>query len=461
VRGRVRKSVERILIREFLSLDCKAVNGNQDDPVRLAQLPKEKQQRGLEGFPIKRGTSPMLNSLRASALLLIITGSPSAFAQEPKPSEPGQEKQEKKQPQSPPAKAVDVSTQSTPSPQPETHPKEKKKLGGSGAILVAPLPISSPAIGSGLVPVVAYIFPLSAKDKVSPPSVIGVAGFVTDNSSRGFAVGGQLYLKENTYRITSGFARGDVNYNIYGTGTAAGLKLPLNQTGQAFFGELLRRVGWKFFAGPRFLTGHSLITVRPNDASNFPIPPDVGIQTTLTAIGAQLTRDTSPNRFYPISGTYFTFTADFFSQALGSKYSFQSYKTTFDKYESLSKNQVLAYNAHFCATGGNPPFYGNCIYGTNNELRGYVAGQYFTRYMLATQLEYRLALPKRFGLVAFGGVGEVIPGEGQLYGKQKFLPSGGGGLRFQLSKKYHVNLRADIAQGRDGHTFGLGVGEAF
>jgi hypothetical protein len=42
-----------------------------------------------------------------------------------------------------------------------------------------------------------------------------------------------------------------------------------------------------------------------------------------------------------------------------------------------------------------------------------------------------------------------------------FLPSGGGGLRFLLSKKYHVNLRADIAQGVDGHTFSVGVGEAF
>jgi hypothetical protein len=32
---------------------------------------------------------------------------------------------------------------------------------------------------------------------------------------------------------------------------------------------------------------------------------------------------------------------------------------------------------------------------------------------------------------------------------------------FQLSTKYHVNLRADIAQGVDGHTFAMGVGEAF
>jgi hypothetical protein len=403
----------------------------------------------------------MVNFLRESALLLIIAGVLSASAQETKPPEPTPVKQKKTQQQSPPPKTSDESLQSAAPAQPETQPKKKKKLGGPGAIVAAPLPISSPAIGSGIEPVLGYIFPFNAKDKVSPPSVVGVGGLVTNNGSRAFVVGGRLYLKENRYRITSGFARGNLNYDVYGNGIAAGFKLPLNQTGHAFLGEFLRRIGWRFFAGPQFMTGHSFITVRPNNVSNFPIPPDVGIHTTLTSMGARLTRDTSPNRFYPTSGTYFDFTSDFFSQALGSKYSFQSYKTTFDKYESLNKNQVLAYNAYFCATGGKAPFYGNCIFGTNNELRGYVAGQYFTRYMLATQLEYRVVLPKRFGLVIFGGAGEVIPGGAQLFGIQKFLPSGGGGLRFQLSKKFHVNLRADIAQGRDGHTFGMGVGEAF
>ena len=278
-------------------------------------------------------------------------------------------------------------------------------------------------------------------------------------------MGGQLFLKENTYEITSGFGHGNVDYNIYGNGVAAGLKLPLQQTGEAFFGEFLRRVGWKFFVGPRFITGRSFVTVRPNNATNFPIPPEVGLHTNLTSIGARLTRDTRPNHFYPIGGTFFTFTSDFFSQALGSKYSFQSYRTEFDKYWSLSKGQVLAYDAYFCATGGNPPFYGNCIYGTSNELRGYTAGKYFTRYTLATQLEYRLVLPKRFGLVVFGGAwwddsrAEVNCYKGCRTATS--CPAGGGGLRFELSKKYHVNLRADIAQGRDGHTFGMGVGEAF
>ena len=91
-----------------------------------------------------------------------------------------------------------------------------------------------------------------------------------------------------------------------------------------------------------------------------------------------------------------------------------------------------------------------------------MAGKYFDRYMISTQLEYRLALPMRLGIVAFGGVGEAIPGEDQLlFRNNSFLPSGGGGLRFQLSKQYHVNLRADIARGKDGHTSAWGLARLF
>ena len=361
-------------------------------------------------------------------------------------------------------KAAGQSPQPTAPAQPEAQPqeKDKKKPAGRGSFVAVPIPTSSPATGSGVVLAAGYIFPFRKTDTVSPPSVVGGAGLFTDNGTRGFALGGQFYLKEDTYKITAGFARGNVNYNLYGSGIFAALKLPLKQTGQAFHGEFLRRVGWKFFLGPRFLTGHSVLTLRPSHGGTIPLPPDLGIQTTLTAIGARLTRDTSLNRFYPVSGTFFSFTSDFFSQTLGSKYSFQSYRTSFSKYWGLSKSQVLAYNAYSCATGGKPPFYGNCIYGTNNELRGYIPGKYFDRYSVATQLEYRLAWPWRFGFVAFGGVGEVFPGgDHLLFRSNRFLPSGGGGLRFQLSKQYHVNLRADIAQGTDGHTFNLGIGEAF
>ena len=80
--------------------------------------------------------------------------------------------------------------------------------------------------------------------------------------------------------------------------------------------------------------------------------------------------------------------------------------------------------------------------------------------MVATQSEYCLQLPWRFGVVAFGGLGEVAPGVDK-FRDDEFLPSRGKGIRFLLSKKYHVNLRMDFAWGRNGFTRSVGVGEAF
>ena len=364
------------------------------------------------------------------------------------------------------------SSQSNPTPEalprnpkaPAQDTPVEKKHDGQESFIVAPLPISSPAVGTGIVPVLAYIFPMSSHDKTSPPSVIGGAGLVTNNGSRAFVLAGDLFFHENTYHASAVYAHGNLNYDLYGVGIdagKAGIKLPLKQTGQFFFGEFSRRVGWKFFLGTRVLMGESTITVRPSDASTIMRPPDAGVRTNLRSLGFRLQRDTRPNRFYPTTGTFMDFTAGFFSQGLGSKYSFQSYKFTFNKFASLSQKQVLAFDLGFCGTGGKPPFYGNCIYGTNNQLRGYAAGQYLDRYMLVAQLEYRLALPKRFGLVGFGGIGGVAPGADQLFRANNFLPSAGGGIRFLLSKKYHVNLRADAGFGKDSHTWSMGVAEAF
>jgi hypothetical protein len=104
--------------------------------------------------------------------------------------------------------------------------KEKKKS-SRGSFVVAPIPISNPALGSGLVPVVGYIFPISKKDKVSPPSVVGGAALFTDNGSRAAAFAGQLYFAHNTYKTTAVYARGNLNYDLYGSGTSEGLKLPI------------------------------------------------------------------------------------------------------------------------------------------------------------------------------------------------------------------------------------------
>jgi hypothetical protein len=345
----------------------------------------------------------------------------------------------------------------------DTKQADEKKEHSGGAFVVAPVPTVSPAIGSGIVPVVAYIFPFQVRDKLSPPSVIAAAGLITNNGSRAFGFGADLYLKQARYELKTGYGQGNLDYTLYGLGFIngnAGRKLPLAQTGQLFFIKFLRNIGWGFYIGGRFLTGNSSITLNPANGNLPPIPPDIGIHTNLRALGVELSRDSRKNRFYPLQGSVVNFTGDFFANALGSKYSYQSYKFTFNKYASLGEKQVLAYNLFVCGTGGRPPFYGNCIYGTENELRGYTAGRYIDRYMIATQLEYRLVLPWRLGLVGFGGVGGVAP-KADSFRSRQLLPAGGTGIRFLLSQKYHVNLRTDFAWGKDNFTWSVGVGEAF
>jgi len=340
--------------------------------------------------------------------------------------------------------------------------EKAKKKEPRGAFVPAPLPISSPAIGVGIIPALGYIFPFSRNDKISPPSVLGAAGMFTNNGSRGFGVGADLYMKEDTYEVTSVYARGNVNYDLYGSGIFEGRKLPLIQTGEVFRAEVLRRTWWKVFVGPRFWTGNSFVTIAPTNGELPNLPSGVGLHTVMRALGLRMIRDTRPNQFFPTAGEKIEFTGDFFMQSLGSKYSFQAYRFTFNKYKSLGKNQVLAYNLFGCGTGGQPPFYGNCIYGIQNELRGYTPLKYLDRYMATTQVEYRLTLPKGFGLAAFGGLGGVIAGSSQvLFRGGHFLPDVGAGPRYELSKKYHVNLRTDFAKGRDSWTWSMGVGEAF
>jgi hypothetical protein len=377
-----------------------------------------------------------------------------------------------------PQKPGDTTTEQTAPSQPEAQPEKKKEGDKRGAIVAAPLPISSPALGSGIVPVLGYIFPFSRNDKVSPPSVVGGVGLFASGGSRLLALGGELYLKEDTYDITAGVGDGHLDYNFYGTGTTAGdagRRLAIKQSGEIFFGEVLRRLKWKFFLGPRVWIGHSDITPNLSKSdSDHPDLPPASLDTSPHAVGVRLLRDTRPNRFYPTAGTLFDLSTNFFSASsnLGTTsdltpnparakvYSYQTYRIIFNKYASLSKSQVLAYNLYLCGTGGDAPFYGQCIFGVQNELQGYTAGRYIDRYMFATQLEYRLVLPKRFGLVGFGGVGEVAPSVGQ-FNYSNLLPSIGTGLRFLLDKKYHVNLRANIAEGKTGHTWSMGVGEDF
>src|SRR5262249_35766790 len=147
-----------------------------------------------------------------------------------------------------------------------------------GEWLLAPIPISSPAIGSGLEYAVGYVFHFNKEDKVSPPSMGGIGGLFTNNGSRGTAVGARLYLKEDKYRIAIGGGHASINFDLYGVGKIAGergLFIPLNVKGSGFINETLFQIHKGFYVGFRFQWRDLRLSI--NHESDENVPPDIEI----------------------------------------------------------------------------------------------------------------------------------------------------------------------------------------
>lgn len=344
-----------------------------------------------------------------------------------------------------------------------TDDQSKKKKEKRGSLVIAPIPISSPAFGSGLVLVMGYVFQFDRDDKISPPSTIGLAGVRTNNGTRAWAIGSRLYLKENTYQTTLAIAAGNANFDFYGIGRRPGKStvfVPLSIDGKVFLGEFMRNIGKSIFIGPKYQ--YRRLGVGLNGApvlGGFEIPP-IDIQANSAALGLHVQRDTRNSTFYPSKGSLIDFNGDFFDQVWGSRREYQTYKVAFNNYRAINSKTVFAYRAMGCSANGSVPFYDLCMYGFNSDLRGYTTGEFQNRRMFATQAEVRRDLWRRFGVVGFAGFGGV----GRKWSEfrmDELLPAGGVGLRFTLDKKNHINYRIDYAIGRAGPTLSIGVSEAF
>jgi hypothetical protein len=339
----------------------------------------------------------------------------------------------------------------------------KTKKPKRGQLIIAPIPITSPAVGSGLVLAVGYVFKLNQADELSPPSTIGFAGAFTNSGSRGGGIGGRLYFSENKYQTTFAIIKGRVNFDFFGIGRIPGrppISVPLKTGGTIFFGEFLRNLGHNIFIGPRYQRRNLYARLDGvQTPGGFEIPA-IDLQSVSAALGFHLQRDKRDSTFYPTKGSLFDVTGDFFAKGLGSRRQYQIYKVSYNGFHELAPRQILAYRGVICSANQRVPFYDLCLYGASNDLRGYTSGEFQNRRMFATQAEYRRELKGRFGLVAFGGIGGIAKRWNEFRGDE-LLPAAGAGLRFTLDKKNHINYRIDLGVGRAGRTLSIGIGEAF
>ncbi|GAA4381317.1 BamA/TamA family outer membrane protein [Hymenobacter koreensis] len=139
---------------------------------------------------------------------------------------------------------------------------------------------------------------------------------------------------------------------------------------------------------------------------------------------------------------------------------FDRYAVDVSSYHRLHKHAVLAVNYLASFTNGSAPFNALSSLGGTRRLRGYYEGRYRDRNAALLQGEVRFDVYRRLGAVVFGGVG-ALGNEQQLLRLDRPKTAYGGGLRFTLNRRDHLNLRLDYGLGRESSGFYLTLGEAF
>ncbi len=328
------------------------------------------------------------------------------------------------------------------------------------SFVVLPIPQSNPALGSGVTLVGLALYNPNQSDR---PWATGV-GVMYAGSSRAFAAVQQASLMNNRLRLLGGFAHADLNLHFYGVGTAAGdrgVSIPMNQVGTGGLLQALYQVGDHWFAGMRYENMHLKSTV---DLSALPVLgaviPEADLKLNTASLGPAIEYDSRDDSFYPTTGISAKANLNFFNKGFGSDVDFRQFTASWNRYWAYSPSVVLAARAAGCLVGGTVPFTNLCMFGQNNDLRGYATGQYRDRALIATQGEVRWKLTERWGVVGFAGVGTIAPSFSDLL-SEKLMASAGAGVRWQASKAYKVNVSLDVAVSKDNHSVYVYVGEAF
>lgn len=137
------------------------------------------------------------------------------------------------------------------------------------------------------------------------------------------------------------------------------------------------------------------------------------------------TRDLNMN---PRTGSYVTVDAIFPSETFGSDSTYESVTVKANRYWPVRDPVTLAGRITGCGASFDAPFFDVCLFGSDNDIRGYVAGRYQDFTMFAVQGEVRKQFAPRWGGVAFAGVGQVAATFRDM-NQENLLPAAGFGVR--------------------------------
>jgi hypothetical protein len=320
-------------------------------------------------------------------------------------------------------------------------------------------PETSLAFGAGGI----ISFKLSDKFS-SKPSSITASGYYSINNQYDITIQPEVYFDQDKYKVWSKFNYGRIFDFFYGVGNRS----PEIENDKYLQENLLiqLKIQPKLF-DERFNLGINYEFRRMNVADQRGNPfLESGSFTgsnsgTTSGFGIAVSWDSRDNIFYPYTGGYYEFSSSNFVEFTGSDFNYSKFVFDFRRFFALPIKHIIALQTYFMIETGSPPFYDLALLGGDRLMRGYLLGRYRDKAYYVIQSEYRIPnLVWKFGLVFFGGFGDVAPKLSKME-IATLKPTYGFGIRFRFDEVQKLDLRVDLGFGSGTSGVYFSVNQAF
>ena len=301
-------------------------------------------------------------------------------------------------------------------------------------------------------------------DPNSNPTNISASGYYTINDQFSLGATADIYIDNNKklYNLIFNFSN-EFDY-FYGIGPSS----PDIQNNKYLQKNILFDLKYqmevfddRFKIGGQYYFRNMTVLDKMNNPFLVKDTTSSGDGGVTSGLGFLVNWDSRDNILSPSTGGYYQFNATFYSNTFGSDFDFNQYIFDFRRYLTITLDHVFAIQSFYQFDTGSPPFFNLPLLGGSTNMRGYIRGRYRDKHYYNLQVEYRIShLIWKFGIIVFGGVGDVAPEFGK-FTISTIKPTYGFGLRFRLEELEKLDLKMDIGWGDNSSGIYFGINQAF
>lgn len=334
--------------------------------------------------------------------------------------------------------------------------KEKKQQRWSAFPIIA----SNPEVGVMLGGMLFHFFPTEKADQQA--STIDLYAFGTTEGQYLLAITPNLFLADNTYKVSATFSGNYWRANFYPIGNNS--QDDKEQYDSTNYGISVNAERYFFNSFTLGFIGRYTNSDMDIESGGMLDSGDIygAKDGEYTGAGLTLGYDTRDNTNAPHRGAFAQYQYINYNKNLGSSLDFDSHALDLRYYfkSALTKDSIVALAAKMQSTTGDVPFrYLPSPDGTF-ILRGIENGRYKDRRGLSFQTEYRFPVKGKFSGTVFADFAQVA-NEFDDMSLDKTKTSIGTGFRYALNPEQRFNVRADFAWVDGGFGMIINVREAF